>query len=503
MKLELKNIFNKNYIVLILVIAIGAILRLWGSVNGSFAMTFDVGRDLLAARDIVTNLNIPLIGPTTGIHGVFYGPWWYYFLAVLSFLSKGNPYFIVVSMGVFGLIGVLIAYSIGKQYMNKQLAIALAIIVSFSSFFAGTSAQIWSPDLVPTLMLFLFYLFIRMDSDVSRRKIIILSLTIGLTYGSILESEVAYGVVFIVASLPALYLIYRDKIHFFAVFFGLLFIELPRIAFELRHQFIQTKSIMPYFSDTSAVVEPIVARVGKIAHLFWESWYSTLTYSPSLLNQLFSAVILALVIALIIRYYEELNKMQRRLMKFSLLTIILLFILFTLYPSTVWSYYLVGLPVLYLMIIMVGYAVLLNKSKLASVLVLLSFVLLSQNWVNVIGSLKDPYFKGNASVFRNQAAVIDFIHKDSQGEVFNYIAYTPPLIPYTYQYLFAWMGDSIYHAYPSEDTAELFYVIIENDGPKDIIAEWYKDREGDGAPVWRNAVAGDIIVERRIREIKK
>ena len=82
--------FLKNYSVLSLIIIVGTVNRLLGIISGNFGFTHDQGRDLLAADSILRG-NATLIGPTTGLAGLFHGPLWYYLLAFLSFLGQGDP----------------------------------------------------------------------------------------------------------------------------------------------------------------------------------------------------------------------------------------------------------------------------------------------------------------------------------------------------------------------------------------------------------------------------
>ena len=85
-KRSLKSYVLSLNSILILVIAVGAFLRLQGVFTNSFAFTYDVGRDMLALWNIAIVHKIPLIGPIIGgnsasdLPGIFYGPWWYYFL---------------------------------------------------------------------------------------------------------------------------------------------------------------------------------------------------------------------------------------------------------------------------------------------------------------------------------------------------------------------------------------------------------------------------------------
>ncbi|MGE5042387.1 MAG: hypothetical protein ACM3IJ_05810, partial [Candidatus Levyibacteriota bacterium] len=73
-----KSAGNKSILLfygfLALVFLIGFYLRAVGIFSNSFAFTYDVGRDLLEVQKIVSAHKIPLIGQTTGLGGLFYGP---------------------------------------------------------------------------------------------------------------------------------------------------------------------------------------------------------------------------------------------------------------------------------------------------------------------------------------------------------------------------------------------------------------------------------------------
>ena len=87
----LLKLFKKEYLLLYFFILVGAFLRLQGVFTNSFAFTYDVGRDMLALSAIVHLHKIPLIGATTGLPGIFYGPWWYYMLTPFFIIFSGSP----------------------------------------------------------------------------------------------------------------------------------------------------------------------------------------------------------------------------------------------------------------------------------------------------------------------------------------------------------------------------------------------------------------------------
>src|SRR3990170_6140958 len=71
-------------------------------INGLFAFNYDQGRDFLAVSKIIWERDFILIGQTTGLPGIFYGPWWYYFLAPIFFISQGNVQVIVLAFAAIG-----------------------------------------------------------------------------------------------------------------------------------------------------------------------------------------------------------------------------------------------------------------------------------------------------------------------------------------------------------------------------------------------------------------
>ena len=73
-----------EHIFLAVAVILGSYLRFQGVFTNSFAFTYDVGRDMLALWDITHFVDLPFIGPTTGLPGLFYGPWWYWLLSPFS-----------------------------------------------------------------------------------------------------------------------------------------------------------------------------------------------------------------------------------------------------------------------------------------------------------------------------------------------------------------------------------------------------------------------------------
>src|SRR3989344_8920019 len=78
--------------VIFLILTIGVIFRIFITANNNFIFNMDNARDMVEVREMVVLSKLRLIGQTTSIDGVYYGPFWYYLLSIPFLLSFGNPY---------------------------------------------------------------------------------------------------------------------------------------------------------------------------------------------------------------------------------------------------------------------------------------------------------------------------------------------------------------------------------------------------------------------------
>src|SRR3989344_2974546 len=227
---------------LLIIVIIGSWLRLSGILSNSFAFTYDVGRDMLAVENIVVNHKITLIGQTTGVEGIFYGPWWYFILSVPFFIFSGNPQGIAFFIGLVGITTIISGYVVGKKIGGVFLGLIFSSFISISSIMVLSSSQIWNPNLIPFFVLLIFLVFYIFSSDskpkASKTKYLLL---LGLLLGTIIDMEIVFGTLLFLSACTALIFIFRKKIRIKEVPFfvlGLLFIFSPRIIFELRHDFL-------------------------------------------------------------------------------------------------------------------------------------------------------------------------------------------------------------------------------------------------------------------------
>lgn len=494
------NFFKKNwqYVLLSLFILVGAYLRSSGVFTNSFAFTYDVGRDLLEVQKIVKEFDVPLIGQTTGLGGLYYGPWWYYILTPPFIVSSGNPQGIAFFMVILGIAAVIAGYILGLRTGGKALGIITAGFLSFSSVMVGFSNQIWNPNIAPLLLILLFICML--TNFKKKNKEIIRNFLIGFLMGIILDAEIVFGVL-LMGAVVLTYII-SEKREFFSknkiiIFLGLLFTLLPRIFFEIRHNFVMTKSlflpkeedqqVFDIFNFFNVFPERLTVFVGQIGETFGVGFY------PSIL-----LCILAICTLLVFR--NKLSKLEKKTIETMFIILGVFLVGSSFFARAIWGHYIVGLPVIYILILSLVLLLIVKKNKTIGILLSIIFIFLSSRPDVIISNVQNPNWEGNAAVYRNQVAVIDYIYKDANGKQFNYIAYTPVVHDYTYQYLFDWYGKKAYGYSPSIETQDSLYVVIEQDpGYEGRIKDWLKIREGDGEVIAENVVKGGISVQKRRR----
>lgn len=497
----LKDI-KKNKILLLffaLILLLGLYLRITGVLSNSFAYTYDVGRDMLQVQQIVENHKIPLIGQTTGLGGLFYGPWWYYILTPAFTLSGGNPQGVALFMVLVGLLVIILSYVVGEKIKGQRFGLVFASLVAFSPVMVGLSNQIWNPNIAPFFILLsllsLFYI---------QKKVHLTSwyLILGLLLGLLLDTEIVFGVLYIVSVIISYFWIVKRlpsvKNAIFLIL-GFLIILSPRLLFEVRHNFIMMRTLFAPGGVKEAIFSysNIFTEVPNRALTLFHQYSDTLANG----NIIIALIFLFLTVCAVFLARENKTKLFFKYFVTCFIIVLVFLVGTTFFARAIWGHYLVGLPVFYLL----SFACMLEqfwkgKTKIISILAFLIAVFFMINPIAQLQSITGKGWEGDAAVYRNQVAVVDYVYKSANGKQFNYTAYTPVVHDYTYQYLFSWYGKKQYGYIPSGGVEKKLYLIIEPDpGYEGRITDWLKVREGDGKAIEEKVIKGGIKVQTRTR----
>jgi len=249
--------FLKKYwhlIALALIILIGAFFRFYrlGTLS---EFTYDPARDAEVMRKIVQDHKLTLLGPPTSVsigganYGTtYFGPIFYYLLAPGLLFSHMDPVGLAALVAFWGIITVFLVYLLVLELTkSKKASLASSFLFAISPGAIEYSRFIWNPNLIPPLALLTVYFLVKYQKRPQGKLILIAGLLLGV---SIQLHFIAYFFVF----LPLIMLIFwqffnkdRKPMFWKASFLclvGFIFGVFPMILFDLRHGFLNTKSII-------------------------------------------------------------------------------------------------------------------------------------------------------------------------------------------------------------------------------------------------------------------
>lgn len=208
----------------------------------------DIARDFLLLEDMVIEQKLSFIGGRSSMQGVFHGPLYYWLLLPIFVFSGGSP--VVVSFVWLVLYWLFLGsfYYVGKKTINSTFAlISTTIIASLTTFYpAGITHTTVSNMLIIPCMFFAY-------QYLKKNKIVWLILAV-ITLGLLIQFQMAFGVpMTILFSGYFLYLIIKRRT--FVHLLAFLVIALPLctyLAFDLRHDFIQARSVVEHFNQNKS-----------------------------------------------------------------------------------------------------------------------------------------------------------------------------------------------------------------------------------------------------------
>lgn len=209
--------------------------------------TFDQGRDMYALQEISRG-NLTLVGPTTGLQGIFLGPFYFYFLLPGFMLSGGSPIGVAYWVAFWTTAVLPLAYLILRPLVGKKWAAFALISLIFAAGAVSESRLIWNPSLaVPTLLISWWSLLN------SKKYPWLLGLS-ALSFGLALQTEVAYTI-WLAPAYVWWVLAHRSySWKVIAISIALFMLTLiPQGLFELRNNFIMTRSLLNGSSSDQVV----------------------------------------------------------------------------------------------------------------------------------------------------------------------------------------------------------------------------------------------------------
>ena len=416
------------------------VFRLFYVSGFDFAFTIDQARDMLEIRKLAVGHELVFIGPITSLNGVFLGPFWYYFNLLPFIVGGGNPSSLVIwQIVVFHLTALVFFLYFAKK--NYPLAFLGSLFLLLSPRLFVATSYAFNANTTPLFILLSLLLLDRVLSVKKTLPIFLLGLLVGLT----LQMEAAFGVLLLPLSLFWLVISKTKKLRHF--FLGLLLTLTPQLLFELKHNFMMSRTFLTEFSGQSDILGQRLDPVARLTDRY-QHYFGSLTASLPLTA---AATIGLFLICLVIGLYH-----RHRFFLINLSLLLLSFLFYLIYPNRLKDWWTINLTIPYLMIFAGSLSHLWTKKNRllkAGLTLFLIFILLHSGRLYLnLGKIRLKERSNDPALLLNQVDAIDWVYGRARGKGFRVYNYVPAVYDLNYQYLFWWYGGWKYGYHPSSVT---------------------------------------------------
>src|SRR3989344_3780257 len=336
-----------NSRLILIILLLGIIYKLIMTSGGNFLFNMDNARDLVDVREMVELKKIRLTGPTSAIEGFYNGPAWYYLLAIPYVVSDGNPYSTIILQIILWAIGGFFLLKMVSNF-GKILIILIGLVWVASDYISLATVYAFNPNPLTLLSpLFIYLLFKYLQTN----KLIFSILTFFLG-GLFFNFEMNFGV--FIPMIIFVSILFTNKLTLLkssSFWIGLLFFILcllPQLLFDIRHNFIMTKSVINYLSQGTSTSYNLFTRFQTITDSFFNVFSATLMNRKNL-----TIIILLLFIPIITKFFKQIRKND--LIIASVVYILIPFILYVFIPVTVNPWHLGGVAAI--LILLIGFQI--------------------------------------------------------------------------------------------------------------------------------------------------
>lgn len=504
---KINKLLNFKNIIIFLLLLTAFILRIY-RVGDILAFHYDQGRDALVIWDLIREPHkLFLIGPTTGLPGVFRGPFYYYLIAPFYFIGQGNPVYPAVMLAVLSTVALYILYLLAKEASGFRSGLFALILGVFS--FEIIYASRWLSNPTPMLLLSMLMIFSMFRIYEGKKYFwLLLAFSLGLSFFNFGSSgELFYFPAVFIFAVWSLFnqgfgktkstLNWKILIGSFAVFFVTF---APLIIFNLRHGDILGRNLTGLMdSGPSFVIPTWRFALDRVSQLI--SYFMALIFHIPYEKERF---IQWLLIAFSIYYLPSVVSNNK--VKILLLFIASAFVGLIFYQGNhgnLYAYYLTGYYLIFILLLAIVLAKAFNGPFLSKIfLIYFGFIFIMHNWNWTKSYLTSTADKPEDILLSNQLRAIDWVYKNAADREFNVDVYVPPVISYSYDYLYKWLGAEKYKKSPASSQVETLFTLYESDTehPERLNA-WMERQKGIGQ-ILKTEKFGGITVEERIR-IKK
>ncbi|SRR6266568_2131048 len=434
---------QRYYFIVLFAILLPLTLSLVLILSINLTFWYDNTRDLLSAWDNLSKFT--LIGPPSGIPGIFYGPYWIWLLSIGLFFSK-NPLIVTIITATipYFILFPLIWFRFTKFFDRTSVVIGWLLFIFSSGMTYAT--QLWNLYPAPLISLIVIYLLILAKfTEITKRQTLIAA-TIGFLIGLLINFHISFGlafltgtIIFFIADVLVTFFLNAEKskrifwvkriYSVIFIFLGLFISFLPALIFEARHGFHQTQILAHTLFKFGAVVTVTGMNKTQILQTFLKS-FGNLLQMPVLPAGIVLVILIITLIYFTFKHKIIYKKKDARI--FLLLSSLFagnLFIYLTA-KNPVWEYHFIGVDILFLLMLTFFTS---RFSLFRKGLILYTIIIICVNVATFI-----IYFHNHTSHFEQQEDVVKIISNDAKNTDYTVYAYNSSIYTYDFSYLFRW-----------------------------------------------------------------
>ena len=456
-------------------------ISLHNVLSGSSAFWYDPARDMLSAWDNLSK--ITLIGPISGIPGIFYGPYWIWWLSFGEIISKNPEVVILITTTIPYLIFYTFLWYLFSKIIGRLPALLVYSLYFYS--FQGQITSLWNPNLAPLLFLSVLYLLTTFHERKTNSSKLLQLFASGVLSGLALNIHISFSTGFIFGCL--IYLITfsflgKEKlpkrfvealINIIIYLVGLFISFAPFFLFEIRHGFSQTKTLLNAISHGGGVValqgltkiEILQNFIGKFAALL---------QLPNTVAILIFAVILVIFISVIVIKKIKFTDLQVRLLSLTSIIALAVLLVYLTAKNPIWPYHFIGFEIIFSIFI----ALILSKIKW------LQYYLIV--WIGILAILQ---IQGVINSFQTNPLLLPTLYtkevitktvvSDAKNKTYTMYAYNSAIYMYDYAYLFRWMGNKTESYDPGHVVKQGIVYLILSPGKQSALIDFIHFRSPD------------------------
>jgi len=497
---KVKRIITPLNLVVFIILVFVFLVRVY-RLDQILGFYFDQGRDALIIWDLWHKGKFFLIGPVTGLAGIFLGPLYYYLIAPFYLLGGGDPVYPAVFLGLLTTIASFLLYKLGKKIHSKEAGIIALVVSGFSYSLVLSSRWLSNPTPILLSSVILFWSLWEIVNRKNQLWWVVASLIIGVS----LQFESASGIFYLPLlaiftlwqalsvekgkrNLPGVKIILLSGFVFFLTL-------VPQLYFNFRHENILLKGVTQTFFKGKSFSANFLQVLPVRAKYFWDVASSKILPERGVLNAIFFVSSLV-----------GLFLLRKKLSKFLILSLIFLgtpIVGMTLFQGNfgnIYDYYLTGYYLPFILVFSVGLAELFKRNWGKVVILTFLVLFLYRNLPLIRNYIISGVDGPNTVAFGNEKQALDWIYQDmGTCQKYNTDVYVPPVIPHAYNYLFTWYGGKVHNCKPEEKLVNLLYTIYEVDPPHPERLEAWLKRQATIGKVIKEEKFGGIVVQRRER----